>query len=429
MLRKGDLPLKDRVYRSPGKILHPPHFVYERPVKYKSWNEDRVSKAIEAVHKENLSVRRAALQFDVPKSTLHDRLTGKVVSGGQSGPMKYLSDEEEDELEEFLVGCASLGFARSRQQVIELVQEVVTRKQRDVRVSHGWWESFRRRHPNLSLRTASPVSYARMVGSDPRIIAKYFDLLEQTLVDNGIRDKPSQIFNLDETGMPLDPSPPHIVAARGTKNPSAIASGDKAQITVLACCSAAGYALPPFVIFDRLSLKPELTEGETPGTIYGLSKKGWIDGDLFDMWFSRHFLTHAPPVCPLLLLMDGHSSHYQPAVIRRAAEEGVIMFTLPPHTSHLTQPLDKGCFGPLKQHWQQECWKYITSCPGRVVTRYQFSELFRRAWEKAMTTTNIVAGFRTMGVYPLNRLAIPICAAVKESGGNRRESLAERTGL
>ena len=66
------------MYRSPGKILHPPHFVYERPVKYKSWNEDRVSKAIEAVHKENLSVRRAALQFDVPKSTLHDRLTGKV---------------------------------------------------------------------------------------------------------------------------------------------------------------------------------------------------------------------------------------------------------------------------------------------------------------------------------------------------------------
>ena len=105
------------------------------------------------------------------------------------------------------------------------------------------------------------------------------------------------------------------------------------------------------------------------------------------------------------------------------------MFTLPPHTSHLTQPLDKGCFGPLKQHWQQECWQYITSCPGRVVTRYQFSELFRRAWEKAMTMTNIIAGFRTTGVYPLDRSAIPIRAAVREAGGRRCESLAERTGL
>ena len=146
-----------------------------------------------------------------------------------------------------------------------------------------------------------------MVGSDPSIIAKYFDLLEQTLVDNGLGDKPSQIFNLDKTGMSLDPSAPRVVAGRGTKNPSALASGNKAQITVLACCSASGYALPPFVIFDRLSLKPELTAGEVPGTVYGLSRKGWIDGDLFDMGFLRHFLTHAPPVRPLLVLMDGHS--------------------------------------------------------------------------------------------------------------------------
>ena len=267
-----------------------------------------------------------------------------------------------------------------------------------------------------------------MIGSNPSIIARYFDLLEQTLIDNELHDKP-QIFNLDETGMPLYPSPPRVVAGRGTKHPSAPASGDKSQITVLGCCSAAGYALPPFVIFDRLTLRPEFTTGEVPGTIDGLSRKGWIDGDVFDIWFTRHFLSHAPPVRPLLLLMDGHSSHYQPAVIGKAAEEGVILFTFPPHTSHLTQPLDKGCFGPLKQHWRQECWEYITSHPGRVVTRYQFSELFRRAWEKAMTMTNIVAGFRTTGVYLLNRLAVPVLGIAEDGSCVRRVSLAERTGL
>ena len=188
-----------------------------------------------------------------------------------------------------------------------------------------------------------------MIGSDPKIIKKYFDLLEESLVNNDILDKPSQIFNLDETGMPLDPTPPRVVSGRGAKHPSAPASGDKLKITVMACCSAAGYAIPPFVIFDRLTLKPELTVGEVPGTIYGLSRKGWIDGDLFDMWFMRHFLMHAPPVRPLLVLMDGHSSHFQPSVIQRATKERVIMFTLPPHTSRLTQLLDKGCFGPSKK--------------------------------------------------------------------------------
>ena len=128
---------------------------------------------------------------------------------------------------------------------------------------------------------------------------------------------------------------------------SAVGLGDKTQITVLACCNAAGYALPPFVIFDRMSLKPEPTVGEVPGTVYGLSKKGWIDGDLFELWFARHFLSHAPPVRPLLLLVDGHSSHFEPSVIQRAASEGVILFCLPPHTIHLTQPLDQGCFGPI----------------------------------------------------------------------------------
>ena len=69
------------------------------------------------------------------------------------------------------------------------------------------------------------------------------------------------------------------------------------------------------------SLRPEYADGEVPGTVYGLSKKGWIDGALFESWFACHFLAHAPPVRPLLLLMDGHSSHFNPSVVERAAEK------------------------------------------------------------------------------------------------------------
>ena len=402
MLRGNDIPLRERVLQSPGHMGLSHLTLTGRPTKYKTWKQQHFSRAVEAVKEGKLTVQRAALEFNIPRSTLHDPVSGRVVVGGQCGQEKYLADEEEDELEAFLVGCASIGFAKSRSQVIEIVQQVMSRKGRHVPVTHGWWESFL----NLSLRTASPLSYVRMVGSNPEIIFRYFDLLDQTLVDNELEKKPSQIFNLDETGMPLDPNPPRAIAGRGSKHPSAPSFGDRSQITVLVCCSAAGYSLPPFVIFNRLTLRPEYTVGEVPGTIYGLSKKGWIDGELFDLWFTRHFLTHAPPVRPILLLMNGHSSHYHPAVIMRAAEEGIILFTLPPHTSHLTQPLDKGVFGSLKQHWRQKCWNYVTSHPGMVVTRYQFSALFRSAWEKAMTMPNIVAGFRTTGVFP------PDCDAV-----------------
>ena len=134
-------------------------------------------------------------------------------------------------------------------------------------------------------------------------------------------------------------------------------------------------------------------------------------------------LSFSPPVRPILLLMDGHSSHYQPAAIRRAAEEGVIMFLLPPHTSHVTQPLDKGYFCPLKMHWRKECWDYLTSHPGQVITMHQSLQIFQRAWSKSITMTNIIYGFQVAGVYQLNRLA------VDWKGKTACKSLAERTGL
>ena len=84
-------------------------------------------------------------------------------------------------------------------------------------------------------------------------------------------------------------------------HPYTVTSGDKAQITVLACGNAAGSSIPPMIIFDRKSLKPEMTIGEVPSTFYGLSESGWIDTELFEEWFKNHFLLHAPPVRPILL--------------------------------------------------------------------------------------------------------------------------------
>ena len=122
---------------------------------------------METIKNHGLSVRRAAEEYAVPKSTLHDRVSGRVLAGRCSGPPKYLTDEEEVELERYLTHCSSVGFSRSRQQVIQIVQEVVTHKGMVATVTHGWWESFRRRHPKLTLRTAAPMSYARAMASDP----------------------------------------------------------------------------------------------------------------------------------------------------------------------------------------------------------------------------------------------------------------------
>ena len=96
------------------------------------------------------------------------------------------------------------------------------------------------------------------------------------------------------------------------------------------------------------------------GTLHGFSTNGWIDQGLLNLWL---FLHYTPSIRSLVLLMDGHKSHYCPDTIRMAAKENniLILFTLPPNTTHLTQSLNKGPFG--KSHWTYECYKFISENP------------------------------------------------------------------
>ena len=233
----------------------------------------------------------------------------------------------------------------------------------------------------------------------------YFDILEHTLQTTGLYEYPALIFNIDESGFPLDPKPLKTIHCNGSKNPFSVSTGSKAQVSIAACVSVAGQSLPPFIIWKRKSMPPDLAIGELPGTEYGLSEKGWMNGVLFHSWFRKVFLRYAHASRPLLLLLDGHSSHYCLDTIQLATENEIIIFTLPPNTTHLTQPLDKGVFGPLKVHWKQVCRDHLVSHPGQVVNLYNFVRLFSKAWVESMTVNNIAAGFEITGIYPLNRKA------------------------
>ena len=137
-----------------------------------------------------------------------------------------------------------------------------------------------------------------------------------------------------------------------------------------------------------------------------MSPNGWIDQELFTEWLQKLFIPNIPSTRPVLLLLDGHSSHFNPEAIRIAAEANIIIFCLPPHTTHVAQPLDVSFFGPLKKHWSKVYHSYMTSNPGKVVTKFQFCSLLHEAWFKAINPATIIAGFRKVGVCPFNPSAI-----------------------
>ncbi|XP_072395093.1 uncharacterized protein [Diabrotica undecimpunctata] len=92
---------------------------------------------------------------------------------------------------------------------------------------------------------------------------------------------------------------------------------------------------------------------------------GWMTAELFEQWMI-HFVKHTNPTkeSPILLIMDNHESHVSLASIKFAKENNRILLTLPPHTSHRLQPLDKAVLGPLKKYYSHGCQNWLLKNPG-----------------------------------------------------------------
>ena len=99
--------------------------------------------------------RRAELEFGVPKSIIRDKISGKTLPGATSSPERYLTNTEKHELVHFIKECARVGYAKTRKQIISIVELALKAKHGpDTSITPGWWYSFRDRHSELTIRTA-----------------------------------------------------------------------------------------------------------------------------------------------------------------------------------------------------------------------------------------------------------------------------------
>ena len=141
-----------------------------------------------------------------------------------------------------------------------------------------------------------------------------------------------------------------------------------------------------------------------------MSDSGFVNRGLFETYLMGHFAKHArldgASHKPVLVLYDGHKVHLSLTLTDWAKDHNVVLFVLPPHTSHLTQPLDAGIFGQLKKLYNRECQSYIHSNPGISITRYEIARLTAKPYTRAFTPENISSAFKKAGIYPFNDLEI-----------------------
>ena len=57
---------------------------------------------------------------------------------------------------------------------------------------------------------------------------------------------------------------------------------------------------------------------------------------------------------PVVLTYDGNNSHIDVGLIQKARKGNVIILKLPPHNSHVLQPMDLSVFSPLKLMWDED---------------------------------------------------------------------------
>jgi hypothetical protein len=104
---------------------------------------------------------------------------------------------------------------------------------------------------------------------------------------------------------------------------------------------------------------------------------------------------------PILLLCDGHHSHETLEMRELADQSNIVLFKIPPHTTHRLQPLDVGIFGPLQRAWQKQCLQVLDET-GLGVTRPHLVREYMKARTVSLKENVILSAWKKTGIRPFN---------------------------
>ncbi|KAB0793383.1 hypothetical protein PPYR_13003 [Photinus pyralis] len=323
---------------------------------------------------------------------------------------QVFTDEEEKQLADYLLHASRLNYGLSLMKFRELAYEFGVANHKkipatwDVKKIAGrdWARSFMDRNSCLSLRNPEPTSLARSTAFNKHTVSTFFAKLKTVIEKHGFT--PENIWNLDETGVTTVHRPSKIIGPKGAKQVAKVTSGERGQlVTVCSAVNACGNHVPPFLILPIVNWQDRMLQGAPPGSAGATHSSGWMTKENF-LKYLEHFRKHSN--CSLnnkqLIILDNHDSHVNIEIINFARSNGLVLLTLPPHTSHKLQPLDRTVFEPLKTYYNSVASDWMTNNPGKNLTIYDIAGLLGQAYPKAFSPANIQSGFRVSGIFPFN---------------------------
>ncbi|XP_045203683.2 jerky protein homolog-like isoform X1 [Mercenaria mercenaria] len=215
--------------------------------------------------------------------------------------------------------------------------------------SDKWFRKPKKDYPQLAFRKPQSQDRERGRMSNKKVAGEFFQFWRDILENNSLLDKPSQIFNCDETGRSGKESGRGKVLGPRTGFLCQQKSIAADHMTAHLCVSVDGRFMPTMIIFKGSLPHRNYKDGLPGSWLFSTSESGYMDSELFYQWFIRIFLPNCGRARPVVLLMDNHDSHISLPLVEKAREEHVLLVGLPSHTTHYLQPLDVHITGPVKE--------------------------------------------------------------------------------
>jgi hypothetical protein len=137
-----------------------------------------------------------------------------------------------------------------------------------------------------------------------------------------------------------------------------------------------------------------------PNALVIVNESGYTNENIA-IQYMLHFLQQSteyqgPPDEKRLLIVDGHSSHKGEQFLTLAEEHNVVVLDLPPHATHLLQPLDVKVFKQFKHFHQKAIDESVRSFDFEYKLRTFLSDL-PRIRRQSLTHQTILSGWKALG--------------------------------
>ncbi|KAK0157620.1 hypothetical protein PV328_011335 [Microctonus aethiopoides] len=377
------------------------------------WDDGAMVKAVTALRNQIMGLSEAARHFDVPKWTLK-QLARETHLSSHEAVMKMmerrsaLPDTVELDLINYLHFMKTYFYGYSQLEVRRMAYQVAKKHGIDhyfCRKVAGisWASQFIRRRSKI---LNSNKCFRQPKGLQCENVNLFYNLLEEQY--KKFNCTPDRIWCVDKIALSMVQS--DIIKTINSKNNSRadpFAIKKYGPVTTVVCAmNAAGLYFTPMLIFPFEKISQSLVIGAPRGSIGIAHPSGCMQPHLFIVWL-KHFIAKTKPTkkSPVLLIVDGHHSYMKNIeFIDLARDNHVIIISLPYHSSDKLQPLKK-LF--MRQLWTDYCNQVVQLTNNKKpLGPYNVAELFGNAYHKCMTQDNAVDGFKSTGIWPLNRINI-----------------------